>query len=366
MNAHKVLHLRSGRNLFGPERVILALARYSSAQFEHIVGAIEEEGPSILADTAQAEGFANFRLPCRGRIDFAAISKLAAYVCDNDICIINAHDLKANFYALAAARRARVATVTTVHSWKRSSETPLIYAWLDARQVRAFDRIIAVAPDILQAARRSHCAEHKLRLILNGVDMARFAPRTERIGVNNLIIGSVGRLVAEKGYSNLLLAAVEICRVHPKVQFLLVGDGPLRGELEAQATQLGIAARVIFAGQCDNVAASYAQMDMYVLSSLTEGLPIVLLEAMASQLPIVATTVGAVAEVIAPDCGLLVPPDDVPALTAAILKLLEDPPRAGALAAAAYRRVREVFSAQVMTQKTEAVYQELLDGPSID
>ncbi len=358
----KALHMRSGTHLFGPERVILSLAHCASPLFLPIIGAISETADNLLLEEARRQGLGTFRLECRGRLDMGAISALARFIRKEEIRLLHAHDFKANFYALAASRRASVRTVTTLHNWTQAASPVRRYEWLDALQVRFFDRIIAVSPEIAAGARRWRIPARKLRVILNGVDLARFSPRPQVSFNSRVVIGTVGRLVWNKGYQDLLAAAARVCGELPNAHFLLVGDGPRRRDLEAEAQRLGLSSRVTFAGQRDAVEASYGEMDIFVSSSLTEGLPVAVLEAMASRLPVVATRVGAVPEVIEDGrSGLLVNPGEPEALASAIVELVKNKERAAALARAAYVRVAERFSAESMTRQTEAVYQELLD-----
>jgi glycosyltransferase involved in cell wall biosynthesis len=360
----KVLHLRSGTKLFGPERVILGLVHYASPEFLPIVGGIERgDSPSLMLQQAAAEGIATFRLACRGRLDLGAVNRLAEFLKKEQISILHAHDFKANFYALAARRKFPLPLVTTLHLWNRNNLVTAFYEFLDALLVRRFDRIIGVSPAIVEEAKRWHIPEAKLRVILNGIDIARFKQLPPRPVNGKLVIGSIGRLVAQKGYPIFLQMAAQILQRHPQIHFLLVGDGPVREELEAEAKKLGIAEKVTFAGQRDPVETAYGEMDIFVSSSLSEGLPIALLEAMAARLPVVATRVGAVPEVIEDNIsGLLVESENLQALVDAVESLLDDPAKKQALAEGGFRRAQEHFSAENMARQTEAVYREILHG----
>ena len=363
MNPVKVLHLRSGTRLFGPERVILSLGRCAAPDFQIIVGGMGRGKPGLLLEEAAALGLETFWLECRRRLDFAAIRRLAEFLRARDIRLLHAHDFKANFYALAARRYQPMLMVATLHLWNRSSAVTSAYEIFDALQVRFFDQVIAVSPEIAEQARRWRIPAEKVRVILNGVDMARFKACSQCFRNERIVIGSVGRLTRQKGYHDFLRAAAKVSQACPRARFLLVGDGPQRGALEAEAEQLGISHLVTFAGQRDPVEASYAEMDLFVSSSLSEGLPVAVLEAMASSLPVVATAVGASGEVIENEkSGLLVPPANVDALASALLRLVNTPDEAMTLAAAGRERVARHFSAEKMTRETESVYGELLHG----
>lgn len=363
MKPFKILHLRSGTHLFGPERIIISLARCASPSYQHTIAGIERGSESLLVREAaslgiQAAWFRSYR-----RLDTKCVRDIARYISSHEIDLVHAHDFKANFYALAARRNLPVKTVTTLHLWNRSSLLTGVYEILDRLQIRLFDKVIAVSPAVAAQARRWKIPERKLQVILNGVDISRFASSSSAPVRKVFTIGSVGRLVSQKGYDLLLEACARIFADYADTRLVLVGDGPLREDLERRAQDLGISERVTFAGQTQEVEKALADMDLFVSSSLDEGLPVAVLEAMAARLPVVATMVGAADEVIENEkSGLLIKPDDVEALTYSIRRLREDKALRKALAEAGYRRVEEDFSAEKMTRKTEAVYAELLNA----
>jgi len=140
---------------------------------------------------------------------------------------------------------------------------------------------------------------------------------------NNLLVGIIGRMVPIKGHRYFLQAAREVLRVRSNVSFVVVGDGALRKSLESECRQLGISESVFFLGWRRDVAKIYADLDVVVMSSLNEGTPVSLIEAMAAGKAVVGTAVGGVPDVLEDGVtGLLVPPEDPGALAGAILKLL--------------------------------------------
>lgn len=148
---------------------------------------------------------------------------------------------------------------------------------------------------------------------------------------------------------------------YPKVVLLIVGDGPLRNELQERVEDLGIRDKVIFTGMRSDTPELYSLMEFFILSSITEGLPVALLEAMASKKPVIATEVGAVPKVIQDGhSGLLVEPKDVEGLSKAIIDLLENPDQAAYLALNGYEEVTNEFSSQKMAERYVEVYKEVL------
>jgi len=167
----------------------------------------------------------------------------------------------------------------------------------------------------------------------------------------------VGRLGQEKGHQHLLKAATLV----PQATFVIAGEGPLRESLEAQAKQLGIDGRVKFLGHREDIQDLLAICDVFVLPSLSEGLPVSVLEAMAASKPVVASAVGGNKEVVIHgETGLLVPPADPTALATAIQSILSDPGFAARLAAAGNERVQKQFSAETMVGKITQIYDELI------
>ena len=172
-------------------------------------------------------------------------------------------------------------------------------------------------------------------------------------------MGLVGRLVPAKA-PDVFLRAVSLAAARvPGLRGLVVGDGPLRAELEAGARRLGLGDRVVFAGVREDVEELLPGLDALLFSSLREGLSMAMLEAMAAGVPVVATEVGGTPELITHgESGLLVPPGDPGRLADALIGLLEDPAGADGIRQAARRRVEERFSLARMTAAHEALYAE--------
>jgi glycosyltransferase involved in cell wall biosynthesis len=218
----------------------------------------------------------------------------------------------------------------------------------------------------VQAVER--CRPDKIVVIPNGVDLRRFrgvqsAPTTPPVELphSGPILGSVARLSPKKGQATLLEAAALVSRRRPDATFVLVGEGPQRAELGAHADRLGLNGRLRFLGPVENPVPLLSRMDIFVLPSHMEGMSNALLEAMAAGRPVVATDVGGNAEVVLDGVtGLLVPPRDPCRMADALLALLDDPARAGAMGAAGRARVEDHFSAGVMVRRLEGLYRELL------
>ncbi|MBE0467024.1 MAG: glycosyltransferase family 4 protein, partial [Candidatus Desulforudis sp.] len=232
------------------------------------------------------------------------------------------------------------------------------------------DRVIAVADSLrAELVALGVAPPERVVTVHNGVtfrdSMSRGSPEAFRrelgLSADRPVVGTVARLAPQKGVEYLLRAGAELAGAGRPVHLVIVGDGPLREMLTREAISLG--ADVLFLGHRPDAAALMAAFDLFALPSVTEGLPLALLEAMAGGCPVVATRVGGVPEaVVDGTTGWLVPPADPAALAAAVAAALDDPVRRAELAAAGRERVRQVFTDARMVEKTLAVYREALEA----
>jgi peptidoglycan/xylan/chitin deacetylase (PgdA/CDA1 family) len=227
---------------------------------------------------------------------------------------------------------------------------------------RVFTKIVAVSEETQRGMQPYHIPASRRLTILNGIDVDRFSqPRhTPCLQASKpFVIGTVARLSPEKGIQHLLEAFAGVHAAYNHVQLRIIGDGPERVRLETRATQLGIAPFVTFHGYQKHVEAFLPTFDIFVLPSLTEGIPLALLEAMAVRVAVVATAVGGVPEVVRHrESGLLVPPDNPAALQQAIIELLRQPQERLQMAEAAGKRIRERFDLASMAQAYQRLYLE--------
>ena len=273
--------------------------------------------------------------------------------------------------ALVGALAGRLAGVPLRLASKRSltgDDRQAGRAWRHiARQV---DTVIVNA-DALRVEGEQRGMRCRWALLQNGVDTEHFrlAPpdpdARAALGLDpqRPVVGTIGRLEDRKGHDQLLRAAGTMLAGGNgrRPQIVIVGDGPLREKLQAQAESLGVADSVRFAGTVADVRPSLAAMDVFVLPSHAEGMSNALMEAMAAARPVVATAVGGNTEVVVDGkTGVLIPPADPTAIADAIAALLRDPTRAAGLGAAAREFVTQRFSARARVAELEQLYQERL------
>ncbi len=244
----------------------------------------------------------------RGAFDRQVAGKLLECCRRHGTAIWHGHDYKTNVLGVWAARRRPLKLVTTVHGWvKRTWKTPLYYA-LDKWSLKRHDAVICVSDDLFEECHRLGVPKAKLHLVRNGIDTEEFrrrAPRTQDGG--RLVVGALGRLSAEKGF-DLLLRAAKICVDRGiDLEVRIGGDGDQQARLQALIGELGLGDRARLLGFVADTPAFFEGLDAFALSSHREGLPNVVLEAMAFALPVVSTKVAGVPKLIADGSnGLLV------------------------------------------------------------
>jgi glycosyltransferase involved in cell wall biosynthesis len=364
-----ILQLISSAGNYGAENVVVTLARELQAQGHNVlVGVFENmHTPNLdVAQRAEQLGVPVKIIRCAGRFDWSAVRQIEQAIREGGFELVHSHGYKSNLYAYLAARRAHVATVSSCHGWFDERFPTNLYGMLDRFMLRKFSAVVAISEPIAKQLRAKGVAAEKISIIENGIDFSPFqsaAPslRTASGLAANILIGLVGRLAEQKGHMFLLQAAPEIFKAYPDARIVFLGTGPLEQALHEEAKTLGVAERVVFAGHVKDMPGVYASLDVLAMPSLDEGLPIALLEAMASARAIVVTAVGEIPSVVRDrQNALVVQPRDVAALRAAILRLLGDAALAQTLGRAARETVQQRFSSQKMTSEYVAMYQNVL------
>ncbi|MGH9750997.1 MAG: glycosyltransferase [Candidatus Polarisedimenticolia bacterium] len=358
----------------GTELSVLRLIRsLDRERYEfHVVWLRDEP---LLKPEFEAAGARVTGVGLRAKADPRALWRLARTVRRERIELVHTHMDLADWYGAAAARmggaRALVSTkhnadeFRTRRTWKRPP-----FLLLERLSYAAADAVIVVSEGLRAFLRRSeHLPSGKLIVLPNAVDpgIATAAPPRERaralLGLHDFdpILGTVGRLAPQKGQIDLLRAMPEVLRAFPGAACVLAGDGPIRAELEQETRRLGIAGRVVFLGFRSDVPAVLRALDLFVLPSRWEGMPLALLEAMALGLPVVAARAVGTGEVVRDgENGLLVEPGDVAGLAAAIVALRRNPERAARLGEAGRRAVVERHSLEAAAARVDRLYRRLL------
>jgi glycosyltransferase involved in cell wall biosynthesis len=364
----KIFHLLSSSGFYGAERMIVTLTEALNRMGNPTTIGVfcNSHSPNTeIAAVAQARSQPVQLIPCEGRFDRAAVRALRAAIEKTSPDILHAHGYKADIYGYLASRGLNVTRISTCHTWYDNDLKVYLYGVLDRAVLRRFNMTVGVSEQVAKRLRSAGVARDKIRIISNGIDVEAFAQAYPALrrgpGPNCRLVGLVGRLAPEKGIQYFLQAATIVIRSHPNVEFVIVGDGPERLNLVATASKLGIQDKVRFLGKVDNMASVYASLDIVVSSSLKEGLPMTILEALAASRPVVATSVGAVPSVISHEqTGLLVPPSNADALACEIIRLLSDREFSEMLGRKGRQIVQERFSAEAMTTQYLKLYSEVI------
>jgi sugar transferase (PEP-CTERM/EpsH1 system associated) len=280
--------------------------------------------------------------------------------------IVHTHAWGTLVEGLVAARLARVPVV--VHGEHGTLQTKPHQRWVQRLAWGRVNAVLSVSSRLSERmAREVRFAIERIRTIPNGVDLARFrggdrdaARLALGIPREAVVVGTVGRLVPVKDQRSLVSAAAALRACLADLQVLLVGDGPLRDDLDRQIQALGLGPVVRLLGTRADIEHVLPAFDVFVLPSLSEGMSNTIQEAMGSGLPVVATDVGGARELVVPgETGLLVPAGDPDALASALLSLAQAPAQRAAMGAAARRRAEAVFSLERMIGDYERVYLEL-------
>jgi glycosyltransferase involved in cell wall biosynthesis len=293
--------------------------------------------------------------PIGEKLRWHAIQFAAGLVREHAIQVIHAHMPAAHAVAALAGRVTHTPVLATIHAMHLAMwdlevhRLALTHLCVVSEAARAHALAVGVAPA-------------QLTVIRNGVDSERFVPRAEsrRPDPASAVIGYVGRLSPEKHPALFLRAAALVHARLPQARFVVIGDGPLRGELESLATRLRIADAVTFEGECADMPARYQALDVLLSTSWHEGTPLAILEAMACGLPVVATDVGGVPElVVAGTTGWLTSAGDEAGMAQRTLALLAAPEPMHRFGRAARERAKTLFSLDAQVRETGALLARL-------
>lgn len=371
----RVLELRSVFGTGGgPEKTILEGARLTPPDRIAITICYIKDARDrqfTIGDRARAMGLDYVELVERHSFDWRVLPALKTLVRDRDIDIVHAHEHKTDLFALLLGRRGGPVPLSTAHGWSGTSRKERLYYAVDRRLLARYPMVVAVSEPIRQAIIRAGARPERVRTILNGIDHRRFmrthgvrerVRQTLGIPQSAFVIGTIGRLEQIKRY-DVFLEAVARLAINPPPVVVMVGAGPSRDAIEACARRLGLAGRVSLLGQRDDVLELYQAFDVFVQSSDSEGVSNAVLEAMALEVPIVATDVGGTSQILRHGVdGLLTPRRSPEQLARAIESVLENAEAAAARVRSARQRVESELSFDRRVERLNLLYEELAAG----
>jgi glycosyltransferase involved in cell wall biosynthesis len=369
-----VLHLRDSPWIDGPGRTILETGRHIDAKrIEYHIGAFIPNPAAAhpLIESARASSIHIHSLFDTGGLDTELVKQILRLIDEHRIDIVHSSELRSNIFAILCSRKRQVTLVATAHGWIANDVRGRIYRIIDKAVLKFFDRVIFVSQAMRRRVPLWWLADSRSRVLLNALVLDQYGkdvlnkPRTAPDPAREVTLLNVGRLSPEKGQDLLLRAFAALVPEYPGLKLKFAGIGPQEQLLRDLTKTLKLDDRVEFLGYIRDMPALFGDCDVVVQSSLTEGLPNVILEAAFLRVPIVATAVGGTDEVVEhKKSAWLLPPGSLPALIAGIREYLMRPADFIAMAETAHAGVRERFSFAARTERLMTLYEELQSAKS--
>jgi glycosyltransferase involved in cell wall biosynthesis len=371
MKTYTILQLIGGGELGGAEHHVLTLLKGFSPKHFSLLSGCLIDGP--FAQLTEENSIPTLRFPMKHALDLSPLPQLIKEGHRQNISLIHTHGSRANLLGRLAGRWLKIPVVSTVHSSLKhdylSPKAAYLALTLDRLTIPLTSGIITVSEALANEV--ANRGGQNIRTIYNGISpLPNFSEQTYRtdlrhklrqqwgIASDALVIGSIARLHPTKGLGYLIEAAKRIQTNYPNLHLLIIGEGPLRSELETQLKGLNL--RFTLTGYLPDAYQALPVMDLFTLPSINEGMGLVLLEAMQAHVPIVATQVGGIPEVIRDGKdGLLVPPKNSEALSNACIQILGNPGLSKALIESGTMRWSK-FGVPEMLRQTKEFYQEIL------
>ncbi len=371
----RVLQMIDEASVGGGQMHVLLLSKYLDKTEFDVTIATEPQG--YLVDEANKIGVPTLPITISNSFSVKTLVEMKRQFQQTDFDILHTHGGTAGFWGRAAAMlnrlpSVRIHTYHGLHYLSEAYEGRKSFRIADRLALPFTTRVICVCKSDLQKAMAAGIATEKKGVVIyNGIEVETFSHQTKRkelrqtLGVqeNEIVVGTVGRLHRQKAQDILLQAFKKVLDQHPNVRLWIVGEGELRSGLERLAHDLGIGERVNWLGGRTDIPELLSAMDVFVLSSLWEGQPIVLLEAMASGKPVVATNVDGIPEIVENGkSGLLVEAGEVGPLALAMEQLILHPQLREEFAARGKDRISEEFTARHMAGRIAQLYRSSLNS----
>ena len=360
----KILHVETGRHLYGgPQQVIYLLSGLIGRGHDCTLVCPPDSG---VDTAARAASIPVRNLFCAGDLDLPFAYRLSQYLQSSQPDLVHCHSRRgADMLGGLAASFADVPAVVS----RRVDNTEM--RLLAALRYRPFRKIIAISDAIRQVLIDHDVDAERIDVIRSAVDTAPVAHPASRAGfekefsiaAGTFVIAAAGQLIPRKGHRYLLQAVADLKFTQPKICLIIFGEGYLNNQLRAQAASLGLGDIVQFAGFRDDLDSYMGCIDLFVHPALAEGLGVATLKAAAAAVPVVGFTAGGLPEAVSDgESGILVPPEDVDALQAAIATMIKDDALRQRMGAAGRQRMQKEFSIDTMVDRHIALYEAVLNG----
>ena len=363
-----ILHLRDSPWVDGPGRTILESAsRINPEKYGYFIGAFcnkNSQGNPFI-DTAVERKLKVFRIDESYSLDWTILSQIERLIVREKVDIIHTHEVRSDLFGLVAAKMAGVPVMTTLHGWIQNGLKGKLFTKIDKGILRFFDHVIVVSEKMKDEVLRYSVRPEKVSVLHNALFIENFrrnsGDRSFRgeIGVNDetLLVGNIGRLSPEKGQADFIRSAAKVLSRNKNARFVLIGIGEDKPHLEALSRSLGLDEKVLFLGYRSDMVQVYNSLDLVVQTSYTEGMPNVVLEALAMEVPVIATDVGGTSEVIKNNhTGVLVGPGKTEIIAENILNFIRTRDVFAKMAKYGKKSVVKNFNFDERTKKLSELY----------
>ncbi len=367
----RVLHLIESAGIYGAESVIINLSRemLADARYEPVVGCIvqSEDEAVDLADLAVSLGMEAHRFLIANAWVWLHLPRVTRQIRNLSIDVIHCHGYKPAVFAYFMGKISGVAVMATCHLWFVDDDAPWkmrLMIRIEKSLYRHFPAVVAVSERIREILLQAGVPRARAHIVRNGIvlDDYETSNRSSRQDEATCVL-NIARLTRQKAQRDLVSAARILKDRAGGVQVLIAGEGELREELQKQIDDEGMHGTVKLVGFRSDVQDLLSQADIFALPSLDEGMPISLLEAVASRVPVIVTPVGDIPKLIEDeDTGIVVATNDPEGLANAICELSRDPLKRTRLAHNALERLREMYSSRQMFEKYDVVYRQVLEN----
>ncbi len=370
----KILHIIDSGGLYGAERMLLNLV-YEQVKLgmESTICSIGEPGikEKSLETEALKRGFKVKKVRMRAGPNFVGAWEILRLAHEEHFNLMHTHGYKANIlFGFIPKMVRKIPLVSTLHGWTCAGRfTKMnIYKWFDLKSLKYFDSVVVVNKSMLSMpGLRKHSGI--MSVINNGISPVGYEADSQNFAVDSevidfcragFIVGAIGRLSPEKGFDNLIDAVYRL-KTGIGLKLIIIGEGPLKEKLQIKINKMGVSDSVFLTGYLPGARKYMKFFDVFVLPSLTEGLPITLLEAMLSKIPVIATKVGGIPEVLQNGKGgVLVEPGKPEALAEAILQIHNNPELCEQFVNLSYNEVKMKYSSKNMALDYADVYRKII------
>jgi len=370
----KVCYLRDTDKVCGPGKTMINTHRtidQDAFSLTLCVTGGSEDGTNVFCESARKVGADVVHLKSGGFFDLGALFRLIKILKRRRIDILQTHDAQTRRLGVIASIVTGITHISSVHGWIETNQKRKMSVLLDKWLIRFSDKVIVMSEAMRAEIVSAGVPSDKVVTLYNAVllddypigDYSEEIRKEFGIAKDEKVIAFIGRLSGEKGPDVFIKAAYRIFKDYSNVRFLMVGDGPLRSSIEKSVDDLGLRSRVIFTGHRPEMAQIYAAIDILMISSFSEGLPNVLLEAFAYQRAVVSTRVGGVPEIISHGTsGFLVESGSVDGLVSHALLLLRNPEIAEMMGKNGRKFLEEELGFRKRTETLEALYRSIIIG----